>query len=108
MTLNALLTGRLHGKPELRTGKSGRPFTTAKLRTAGGDNVAALFFRQDRDAWRVAWPLEVAPGRAVPWRLGRLHLDRRRLDRSLGRGAREVQGIECKRRAPAQTEELFP
>lgn len=39
MSIAALVLGKLTGKPEQRTAKSGRPFTTAKLRTAAGDET---------------------------------------------------------------------
>lgn len=35
--IDALITGRLHAKPERRTAKNGNAFATAKLRVASGD-----------------------------------------------------------------------
>lgn len=35
--IRVLVTGRLHGVPEVRTGKSGKPFTTAKLIADAGE-----------------------------------------------------------------------
>ena len=35
--IHALISGSLYGDPQQRTGKSGKPFTTAKLKTAGKD-----------------------------------------------------------------------
>ena len=39
--IDALITGRLHGKPTQKTAKTGKPFATAKLRVPAGDE--ALF-----------------------------------------------------------------
>ena len=39
--IDALITGRLHGKPSQKTAKTGKPFATAKLRVPAGDE--ALF-----------------------------------------------------------------
>lgn len=36
--IDALISGKLHAKPESRSGKSGRPFATAKVRAAAGDS----------------------------------------------------------------------
>lgn len=36
--IRVLLTGKLHGAPVSRTGSSGKPFTTAKLRAQASDN----------------------------------------------------------------------
>lgn len=35
--IDALISGKLHGKPSERTSKAGKPFVTAKVRAAGGD-----------------------------------------------------------------------
>ena len=35
--IDALIAGRLYGTPAQRTGASGKPFTTAKVRAAAGD-----------------------------------------------------------------------
>jgi hypothetical protein len=35
--MNALVGGKLHAKPEARTGKNGNTFATAKVRAAAGD-----------------------------------------------------------------------
>ena len=35
--IDALIAGKLHTRPEQRTGKNGHPFATAKVRAAGGD-----------------------------------------------------------------------
>ncbi len=35
--IDALIGGKLYGKPARRTGASGKPFTTAKVRTPSGD-----------------------------------------------------------------------
>ncbi len=37
MSIDALITGRLHARPEARTSKTGKPFATAKMRAAAGD-----------------------------------------------------------------------
>lgn len=35
--IDALISGRLHGKPTQRTGQSGKPFVTASVRAAAGN-----------------------------------------------------------------------
>jgi single-stranded DNA-binding protein len=35
--IEALIAGKVHGAPEQRTSKSGKPFTVAKVRAAAGD-----------------------------------------------------------------------
>lgn len=35
--IDGLISGRLYGKPQQRTGQSGKPFTTAKVRAATKD-----------------------------------------------------------------------
>jgi single-stranded DNA-binding protein len=35
--IDALIAGKLYGQPQQRTGKSGKPFVTAKARVATGD-----------------------------------------------------------------------
>ena len=35
--IDALISGKLYGQPQQRTGASGKPFTTAKLRAAAGE-----------------------------------------------------------------------
>lgn len=42
MSIEAVILGKLHQRAEQRTGKSGRPFVTAKVRAAAGD-AEALF-----------------------------------------------------------------
>ena len=37
MSIKALILGKLHQRAEQRTGKTGRPFVTAKVRAAAGD-----------------------------------------------------------------------
>ena len=37
MSIDALISGKLHARPESRTSKNGKPFATAKLRAAAGD-----------------------------------------------------------------------
>lgn len=37
MTIEALITGKLHKRAEPRTGRSGRPFVTASVRAATGE-----------------------------------------------------------------------
>ena len=37
MTIDALIAGKLHARPEARTSKNGKPFATAKMRAAAGD-----------------------------------------------------------------------
>ena len=37
MSIEALILGKLHQRAEQRTGKTGRPFVTAKVRAATGD-----------------------------------------------------------------------
>ena len=39
--IDALILGRLYGKPQQRTGKTGQPYVTAKLRAA--DDAAAMY-----------------------------------------------------------------
>jgi len=38
--IEALISGKLHGKPERRMSKSGNPFVTAKVRVPTGDDAA--------------------------------------------------------------------
>lgn len=40
MSIEALILGKLHQRAEQRTSKTGRPFVTAKARTAAGDGDA--------------------------------------------------------------------
>lgn len=35
--IDALVSGKLHGKPAVRKGKSGKPFVVCKVRAAAGD-----------------------------------------------------------------------
>ena len=42
MSIEALILAKLHGKPEQRTGKTGRPFVTAKARAAVADGDAVF------------------------------------------------------------------
>ena len=37
MSIEALILGKLHQRAEQRTSKTGRPFVTAKARTAAGE-----------------------------------------------------------------------
>ena len=37
MSIEALILGKLHARAEQRTGKTGRPFVTAKVRAAAGE-----------------------------------------------------------------------
>lgn len=69
--IEGLVSGKLHGKAEQRTGKSGKPFTVAKVRAAAGEgetlfvNVAcfseeasaALLALRDGDAVSLAGTL---------------------------------------------------
>ncbi len=41
--IDALIAGKLYGTPEQRTGKSGKPFTVAKVRAAVGGDEQAVF-----------------------------------------------------------------
>jgi single-stranded DNA-binding protein len=43
MSIEALILAKLHSKPEQRTGKTGRPFVTAKARAAVADGDAVAF-----------------------------------------------------------------
>ena len=65
--IDALITGKLHGKPESRTGKSGNPFVTAKLRAALADGegtiVSVIAFAPE--ACRVLMALEAGDSVAV-------------------------------------------
>lgn len=48
--IDALIAGKLHGKPQERTGKSGRPFVTARVRTPAGEEtvfVSVIAFADD-------------------------------------------------------------
>lgn len=38
--IDGLIAGKLHGQPQQRTGQSGKPFTTAKVRTPTKDGEA--------------------------------------------------------------------
>ncbi|CAG9168125.1 single-stranded DNA-binding protein [Cupriavidus pinatubonensis] len=40
--IDGLIAGKLHGEPAQRTGASGKPFVTAKVRAAGGDGEAVF------------------------------------------------------------------
>ncbi|MCZ2103093.1 MAG: single-stranded DNA-binding protein [Comamonadaceae bacterium] len=40
--IDALIQGRIHGKPEQRTGQSGKPYTVAKVRTSARDGEAVF------------------------------------------------------------------
>jgi single-stranded DNA-binding protein len=40
--IEGLIAGKLYGRPEQRTGRSGRPFTVAKVRAAAGDGEAVF------------------------------------------------------------------
>lgn len=42
MSIEALILAKLHSKPEQRTGKTGRPFVTAKARAAVADGDAVF------------------------------------------------------------------
>jgi len=42
--MDALIAGKLHARPEQRTGANGKPFATAKLRAAAGDGEGDLLF----------------------------------------------------------------
>lgn len=71
--IDALIGGKLHGKPVQRTGQSGKTFATAKLRAAMGEgetafcNViafdagvqAALLALDDGDSLAISGPLTV-------------------------------------------------
>jgi len=71
--IDALVGGKLHAKPQQRTGQSGRPFTTAKLivSTGNGESLfvsvvafadhpqAALLALDAGDSVAVAGPLAV-------------------------------------------------
>ncbi len=41
--IDALIAGKLYGTPEQRIGKSGKPFTVAKVRAAVGGDEQAVF-----------------------------------------------------------------
>jgi hypothetical protein len=38
--IDALIAGKLYGKPKQMTGKAGKPFATAKVRAAAGEGEA--------------------------------------------------------------------
>lgn len=40
--IDALVAGNLHGQPEQRTGKNGKPFTVCKVRASTGDGAAVF------------------------------------------------------------------
>lgn len=40
--IDALIAGRLHGQPQQRTGQSGKPFSTAKIRAASGSGESVF------------------------------------------------------------------
>jgi len=40
--IDAIVAGRLHGKPSQKTAKTGKPFATAKLRVPAGDEAAFI------------------------------------------------------------------
>lgn len=42
MTIEALILGKLHARPESRTSKAGRAFVTAKVRAAAGEGEAVF------------------------------------------------------------------
>jgi len=42
MSIEALILGKLYQRPEQRTSKTGRPFVTAKARTAAGDGESVF------------------------------------------------------------------
>ncbi|AVP56733.1 single-stranded DNA-binding protein [Pulveribacter suum] len=42
--MDALIAGKLHARPEQRTGANGKPFATARLRAAAGDGEGDLLF----------------------------------------------------------------
>ncbi len=54
--IRVLLTGTLHGDPVQRTGQSGKPFTTGKLRAddGSGNAVWASFIAFGEDGERIA------------------------------------------------------
>lgn len=41
--IDALIGGKLYGKPVQRTGSSGKPFVTCKVRTPVGDGLESIF-----------------------------------------------------------------
>ena len=71
--IDALIAGKVHGTPTERTGKSGKPFALAKIRTATTEGesqfvsviafdaapVAALLALKEGDSVAVAGPLKV-------------------------------------------------
>jgi len=70
--IDAIVTGRLHGKPTQKTAKTGKPFATAKLRAPAGDEAAfvnviafdakvcaGLLALEDGDAVALSGPLTV-------------------------------------------------
>ncbi len=65
--IDALIQGKLHRQPQERTGKSGKPFVTAKLTAAAGDgeslfvNVIAF----DADACRALLALDAGDAVSV-------------------------------------------
>jgi single-stranded DNA-binding protein len=52
--IEGLVSGKLYGRPEQRTGRSGKPFTVAKVRAAAGDGegvfVNVLAFSESAQA----------------------------------------------------------
>ena len=65
--IDALITGKLHSKPESRTGKSGKPFVTAKLRAAlaDGDGTIVSVIAFAPEACRVLMALDAGDSVAV-------------------------------------------
>ncbi|WP_325168928.1 hypothetical protein [Melaminivora jejuensis] len=86
MSIDALISGKLHARPESRTSKNGKPFATAKLRAAAGDGdslfvnviafeqaaVAALLALDAGDSLAVAGSVTPRSGRTGrAWRARR-------------------------------------
>ena len=63
--IEGLVSGKLHGRPEQRTGKSGKPFTVGKVRAAAGGDEAVFVNVVAFDAGAQAALLALEAGDAV-------------------------------------------
>ena len=62
--IDALVTGKLHGAPQQRTGKSGKPFTICKVRVPTGEDATFCNVIAFDDATQAAL-LALGDGEAV-------------------------------------------
>jgi single-stranded DNA-binding protein len=63
--IDALIAGKLYGKPKQMTGKAGKPFATAKVRAAAGEGEALFVNVIAFDASSVAALLALGDGDSV-------------------------------------------